>query len=143
MNALAFSRHGIEIVREFSPTPKVAADRHKVLQILINLVQNAKQAVSADGAAARRIVIRIVPQGEHVLLVVADSGVGIPPENLTKIFEHGFTTRANGHGFGLHSAANAAREMHGQLSVHSEGRGKGATFTLQLPVVKPVVALRG
>lgn len=142
MNAMAFTRHGVEIVREFSPSPKVAADRHKVLQILINLVQNAKQAVSVDGVARRRIVIRITTQDESVFIAVSDSGVGIAPENLTKIFEHGFTTRANGHGFGLHSAANAAREMHGQLAVHSDGCGKGATFTLQLPIVKPVAALR-
>ena len=65
---------------------------------------------------------------------MADNGVGIPPENLTRVFSHGFTTRKGGHGFGLHSGANAAKEMGGQLTAQSEGTGKGATFTLELPL---------
>jgi signal transduction histidine kinase len=64
---------------------------------------------------------------------VADNGIGIPAENLTRIFNHGFTTRKNGHGFGLHSGALAAKEMGGALAVHSDGPGCGATFTLELP----------
>jgi signal transduction histidine kinase len=68
-----------------------------------------------------------------VLLSVQDNGVGIPAENLTRIFSHGFTTRAHGHGFGLHSSANAAKEMKGSLSVRSDGPGKGATFIVDLP----------
>jgi two-component system, NtrC family, sensor kinase len=70
---------------------------------------------------------------------VHDNGVGIPAENLTRIFQHGFTTRANGHGFGLHSAANAAREMKGSLTVTSNGIGTGATFTLELPIAPPSI----
>ncbi|MBI2074190.1 MAG: hypothetical protein HYT81_14345, partial [Gemmatimonadetes bacterium] len=68
-----------------------------------------------------------------------DNGVGIPTENLTRIFQHGFTTRATGHGFGVHSSANAAREMKGCLTVHSDGDGTGATFTLDLPAAVPGV----
>ena len=67
-------------------------------------------------------------------VAVADNGVGIPAENLTKIFNHGFTTKKDGHGFGLHSSANAAREMGGLLVAESEGRGRGAIFTLELPI---------
>ena len=59
--------------------------------------------------------------------------MGIAPENLTRIFSHGFTTRREGHGFGLHSGALAAREMDGRLVASSDGPGKGATFTLELP----------
>ena len=62
-----------------------------------------------------------------------DNGIGIPPENLTRIFNHGFTTRKDGHGFGLHSGALAAKEMGGSLTVHSGGTGQGAAFTLELP----------
>jgi signal transduction histidine kinase len=69
-----------------------------------------------------------------VKVTVADNGIGIPPENLTRIFSHGFTTRKGGHGFGLHSGANAAKEMGGQLTAHSDGLGTGATFTLELPM---------
>ena len=60
--------------------------------------------------------------------------LGIARENLTRIFSHGFTTKKHGHGFGLHSCANAAGEMGGSLSVRSDGPGKGATFTLELPL---------
>jgi signal transduction histidine kinase len=65
---------------------------------------------------------------------VIDNGVGIAAENLNRIFNHGFTTRKSGHGFGLHSAALAARELRGSLTVTSEGSGRGATFTLDLPM---------
>jgi signal transduction histidine kinase len=77
---------------------------------------------------------------ERVRVEIADNGMGIPPENLTRIFSHGFTTREHGHGFGLHSAALAAREMGGTLAVHSEGAGKGATFILELPLNPPGLA---
>ena len=70
-------------------------------------------------------------------MVVADNGVGIPPENLTRVFNHGFTTRQEGHGFGLHSGALAARELGGALIAQSEGPGKGAAFTLDLPLQPP------
>ena len=70
---------------------------------------------------------------DRVKIVVSDNGIGIPPENLTRIFNHGFTTKKDGHGFGLHSGANAAKEMGGSLTARSDGAGKGAEFTLELP----------
>jgi signal transduction histidine kinase len=78
---------------------------------------------------------------QTIRVTVADNGEGIPPENLTRIFVHGFTTHANGHGFGLHSAALAAKEMGGGLSVHSDGRGAGATFTLDVPLERESVVV--
>ena len=84
------------------------------------------------------MTLRVEPAGpERVRLVVGDNGVGIPKENLERIFAHGFTTRKTGHGFGLHSAANAAKELGGSLSVRSDGPGRGAEFTLELPVAPP------
>jgi signal transduction histidine kinase len=65
---------------------------------------------------------------------VTDNGIGIPSENLNRIFAHGFTTKESGHGFGLHSGALAAKEMGGSLTVQSEGLGFGSTFTLELPL---------
>jgi signal transduction histidine kinase len=65
---------------------------------------------------------------------VSDNGVGIPAENLTRIFNHGFTTKRDGHGFGLHSSANAATELHGRLWAESAGEGRGSTFTIDLPL---------
>jgi signal transduction histidine kinase len=135
INAASFSRHGVRIVREYSEAPPATADKHKVLQILINLVHNAKHALDESGRPDKQLTVGIaLPGNDRIQVTVSDNGVGILPENLTRIFSHGFSTRKDGHGFGLHSGANAAREMGGQLSVHSEGLGKGAAFILELPL---------
>jgi signal transduction histidine kinase len=121
--------------REFSPVPAIRVDRHKVLQILINLLRNAKYALDESERIEKRITVSIsAVDEESVRIAVADTGIGIPPENLTRVFAHGFTTRQEGHGFGLHSGALAARAMGGSLSVASAGLGQGATFTLELPI---------
>lgn len=134
MNASAFKRHGITVVLEFEPVPPMNIDKHKVLQILINLLRNAKFALEEGSAPDKRLLIAVRHRDEgFVEIAIADNGIGIPPENLTRIFSHGFTTRKHGHGFGLHSGALAAQQMGGRLTAHSEGRGYGATFTLTLP----------
>jgi len=138
LNVAGLSRHEVQIVRQYDDVPPATVDKHKVLQILVNLVHNAKYALDDSIRQDKRLTVGVSMNGnERVKITVSDNGVGIPPENLTKIFSHGFTTRENGHGFGLHSGANAAKEMGGQLSVHSEGVGQGATFTLDLPLVSP------
>ncbi|HVS53907.1 MAG TPA: two-component regulator propeller domain-containing protein [Opitutaceae bacterium] len=137
MNIIAFERHRIEIVRDLPPdTPAVAAERHKVLQILVNLFQNAKEAIDAVNSPAKRLHLRLTHDQDRVRFIVTDNGIGILPENLQRVFEHGFTTRRNGHGFGLHASAIAAREMHGSLTVHSDGPGRGAEFILELPLAR-------
>ena len=136
INSAAFDRHGIELVREFEPNlPTVCVDRHKVLQILINLLRNAKYAMEGLDRNAKRLILRVglAPAGK-VQIRVRDTGTGIAEDHLTKIFSHGFTTKRDGHGFGLHSGANAAKEMGGSLTAHSDGPGKGAEFTLELPI---------
>jgi PAS domain S-box-containing protein len=135
MNAAAFDRHHIEVVREFADnTPPVHVDRHKVLQILINILRNAKYAMDAKGGQDKLLVVRVgMASPDRVKITIADNGVGIAPDHLTSIFNHGFTTKKDGHGFGLHSGANAAKEMGGTLTAHSSGPGKGAEFTLELP----------
>jgi len=135
IHSAALCRHRIEVERDFQPVPDVQVDKHKVLQILVNVIHNAKYAMDAGGND-RRVLKLSVGEGRDsfVRVKIEDSGIGIEPANLTRIFAHGFTTRADGHGFGLHSSANAAREMGGGLTAHSEGIGKGATFTLELPV---------
>lgn len=140
MNAGALSRHHVEVVREFEGAPKVNIDKHKVLQILVNLVRNAKYACEESTAERRQVTLKISSCDERVRIAVVDNGVGIVPENLTRIFNHGFTTRATGHGFGLHSGALAARELGGTLKVTSEGAGRGATFTLDLPLYSEELA---
>jgi PAS domain S-box-containing protein len=135
MNIGAFERHGVKVERRFSNVPPVRVDRHKVLQILINLIRNAKYALDDVERTDKKLIISISAANERfVHIVVADNGIGILPENLTRVFAHGFTTRKGGHGFGLHSGANAARSMGGAISVASPGIEQGATFTLELPI---------
>lgn len=135
MNSASLSRHGVRIVREYANhLPRLSLDKHKVLQILINLVRNAKYACDASGRPDKCLTVRVTNGDDRVRIAVADNGVGIPQEHLTRIFSHGFTTRKDGHGFGLHSGALAAREMGGCLTAASPGSGLGATFTLELPV---------
>jgi len=125
LNTGALSRHGVQLVRECEAVPPITVEKHKVLQILVNLIRNAKYACSDSGRPDRKIILRITRAGERVRIAVIDNGVGIPQENLTRIFNHGFTTKKDGHGFGLHSGA---------LELHSDGLGQGATFTLNLPL---------
>jgi signal transduction histidine kinase len=129
MNAGAFSRHGIKVIREYEEVEALTVDKHKTLQILVNLLRNAKYACDESGLAEKAVTVRIKRAGAE--------GVRI---EIARIFSHGFTTRKHGHGFGLHSAALAAREMGGTLTVQSEGVGKGATFILELPLVPPNLA---
>ena len=138
MQETALLRHQVSVVREFAALPVVPLDRARVLQILVNLISNAKSAISAGPGGTGVITLRIAMADEqHLLYEVADTGEGIAPENLTRIFAHGFTTRSDGHGFGLHSSALAARELGGTLTVRSEGAGRGATFSLLLPLQPP------
>ena len=127
-------RHHITLLKEFNEVPQLPLDKHQVLQILLNLINNAKHAMSDAPDSEHRITVRL-SQAENagIVLQVADNGEGISPENLPRIFVHGFTTRKNGHGFGLHSCILAAQSMGGTLLAHSDGIGKGATFTLKLP----------
>jgi len=134
INEGALSRHRVEVIREFETVPPLNVEKHKILQILVNLLRNAKHACQDSERADKRLTVRVAHGEGRIRISVIDNGVGIPPENLTRIFNHGFTTRKEGHGFGLHSGALAAREMGGSLIVHSDGPGQGAAFTLELPL---------
>jgi C4-dicarboxylate-specific signal transduction histidine kinase len=133
MNISSIDRHEVRVIKEFQPAPPVVVDKHKALQILVNLIRNAKQSCEEAGRDTKELTLRILSAGDRVHISVADNGVGIPPENLVRVFNHGFTTKKDGHGFGLHSGANAAKEMGGSLRVTSAGLGQGAIFTLELP----------
>jgi PAS domain S-box-containing protein len=133
LNAGAFVRHGVTLRREFSEVPPITVDKHKVLQILVNLVRNAKYACDESGRSDKLITLRVETAPAGVRICVIDNGVGIPAENMSRLFTHGFTTRVDGHGFGLHSGALAAQELGGSLRVTSDGPGLGATFILELP----------
>jgi signal transduction histidine kinase len=135
MNAAAFERHSIRVIEKFDEgVPPAMVDRHKVLQILVNLMRNSKYAMDQQAPAEKRLEIHVRrTDAGNIAITVRDNGIGIAAENLTRIFGHGFTTKKDGHGFGLHSGALAAKEMNGSLVVHSDGLGQGAAFTLELP----------
>jgi NO-binding membrane sensor protein with MHYT domain len=137
IKASSLTRCEVSVIREFAEVPLLLLDKHLVLQILINLIGNAGQATEAVVDRPHRVKLCVDTVGgpgrSSLRVSVEDNGEGIPQENLARLFVHGFTTRKKGHGFGLHSCALAAKEMGGSLAVRSEGSGKGAVFTLELP----------
>lgn len=134
INTASMQRHSVEITREFDDLDMVLSDKQMLLQILVNLISNAKYACMESGNEYHHLTIRLLREGEdHVLIELQDNGMGIAKENLTKIFSHGFTTREEGHGFGLHSAVISANELDGSLTATSDGPGLGATFSLRIP----------
>ncbi|MCF5663820.1 response regulator [Pseudomonas marginalis] len=138
LSAGSRARQEVAVVKEIADLPLLSLDRHRVLLILVNLIGNARQEM--DGVVNRNPCITLdasLVEGSVLRMSVADNGTGIAPEHLARIFSHGFTTRKDGHGFGLHSCALAAQEMGGRLTMHSDGAGQGATFTLDIPLDTP------
>jgi C4-dicarboxylate-specific signal transduction histidine kinase len=132
---LTMERHGVALSIASEDLPPITTDRHKVLQILLNLMRNAKDAVKESGTKNRQIAIRMTRVSEErIAICVVDNGIGIPQANLVRIFSHGFTTKRDGHGFGLHSSALAARQLGGSITAESQGANAGAMFTLELPI---------
>ncbi|MEJ1169624.1 PAS domain-containing protein [Variovorax sp. CCNWLW235] len=135
INEEALKRRQMVIDKEIASVPELMLDHGRILQILVNLISNAEQAM--DGVTDRepRLTVRVnLTPAQRLRICVADNGVGIETQALTQVFVHGFTTKKTGHGFGLHSAVIAAHEMGGTLTAHSDGPGTGAAFTLELPV---------
>ena len=129
----SLGRHKIEVTQDIRHHAILHTDRHRVLQIIVNLLRNAAQAMR-NTEAEKRITITVDCDEQTVRIAVSDKGCGISGENLTRIFNHGFTTKTDGHGFGLHGGALAAKELGGSLIATSNGPGTGATFTLELPL---------
>ena len=145
VNNVSMESSRIEIVRHYSDMPAILTDKHAILQILINLIGNAQHALVNNGREAKRLTLRTTPasSGNHkfIRIQVADNGVGINPANLTRVFTHGFTTKIDGHGFGLHASANSAKKLCGSLMAFSDGPDTGAMFTLDLPLNQEVATL--
>ena len=134
INKARINESNVKITQEYTPMDLVGIDRQKVLQILVNLIKNAADALKESGIIPAVITVRTsLLDNKRVRMEVADNGVGISAENLTRIFAHGFTTKKEGHGFGLHSGALAAKELGGSLVAESDGPGQGSTFILELP----------
>jgi signal transduction histidine kinase len=126
----------IQVNKVYKKNPFVIIDKSKLLQILINLTRNAKDAVIENDKEIKKEITFFIDKSKsdhEIVLKVSDNGIGIAPENLTKIFSFGFTSKPNGHGVGLNSSAIAAKEMGGSLHAESKGIGQGAIFTLTIP----------
>jgi signal transduction histidine kinase len=132
MAAIAEHYSKFKVVTEIEDVAALAMDKTRVVQVLVNLLTNAMQAMERSGTGEGILTVRLTTDGSMIRFIVSDTGSGIAPDDMRSLFSHGFTTRRNGHGFGLHSSAIAAREMGGVLTAHSDGVGSGATFTLEL-----------
>jgi len=134
----SFARHHIKFsIKQSRKLSRIKVEKHKVLQILINLLKNARDAVRDTDREQREITVFIDQNDKKDLIIkVTDNGMGIDEEHLKKVFVYGFTTKRDGHGYGLHGCANSAREMGGSLTASSKGVNQGATFTLNLPLKK-------
>lgn len=126
-------RHGVRVEQELDGVPPFVAQRSKLVHVLVNLLKNAVEAMRAVPEDRRVLSLRAARQeGGRIRVEVKDAGEGISPENLDSIFRYGFTTKRDGHGFGLHTCANYMKQMGGSITVSSDGAGRGATFTLSI-----------
>ncbi len=116
--------------------PTVSIQKTKLVHILVNVIRNAKSAMMESRSAKKTLAISIKQEGDGgpIFIRVKDNGCGIEKENLTKIFSYGFTTKKNGHGFGLHSSANYMKEMGAEMWAESDGEKKGTTFVLKFNI---------
>ena len=134
INMASMHRHSVDVIRQYDELAPALVDKQKLLQIVVNLISNAKYSCLESGHEVKQVTVCLRSVGEdRVAVEISDNGMGIAPENLTRIFAHGFTTRKEGHGFGLHSAALTAESLEGSLAATSDGPGAGATFILELP----------
>jgi signal transduction histidine kinase len=132
----------VSIKRDYHDVPRVAVDKHQLLQILVNLLRNAKQAMQAQATTDHFLTLQVkstTKQSGSVAITIRDTGIGIAPQHLARIFTRGFTTKQDGNGIGLHSSMRSVQRMGGQLQVYSDGVGTGATLTVILPVQREVV----
>ncbi|XYH92614.1 AAA family ATPase [Sorangium sp. So ce1128] len=138
LNRAERAHHGIEVRCELSDEARVETDRHRLLQIVTNLVTNARRAVCHAVGPDRRVVVRCAPLADGGCSVeVEDTGVGIASEHLARLFQQGFTTWPEGTGLGLHASVLEARLLGAALRAESKGPGRGAKFTLDLPATAP------
>lgn len=133
LNKIAYERAGIQIIRDYSPVKQAVLNKEKIFQICVNIIKNGIDALVEGTNKEKLLIIRLQEKDTlHFMIQFSDNGHGISPENINKIFIHGFTTKKEGHGFGLHTCMLYTKELGGSLSVESKEM-MGATFTLILP----------
>jgi len=117
--------------------PQLETDRHKLFQIVVNLVNNAIHFARDGAGAAAEVTLLAARKESRIQITVRDNGPGISEEVRPKLFRHGFTTRAGGHGFGLHMSAVNAKQLGGEIRVESTNSGQGAAFVVEVPILSP------
>ena len=119
--------------------PELRADPGQLQQVLLNLYINAAEAMQDNGASRRvlSVATNYDERSRQVAIVVADNGPGIPLTHLGKVFEPHFTTKPDGHGFGLSTSYRILTNHGGSISVESP-TGQGSRFTIKLPIHGPV-----
>jgi signal transduction histidine kinase/iron only hydrogenase large subunit-like protein len=129
----------VELVVDVDPAlPVMMLDTLQIKQVVVNLVQNAADAIEGEGSI--RVSARLLPRGDSVEIVVADTGAGIPEENLSKLFTPFFTTKEQGKGTGLGLAITyGVVKMHCGDIIADSTVGKGTTFTVTLPLEQEVL----
>ncbi|MDY6824855.1 MAG: AAA family ATPase [Thermodesulfobacteriota bacterium] len=137
MQSESLNNHHIKLSTDFEAVSPVTVEKTKLIHVLINIIRNAKDAMKERPADQRELNISLRSVEGVVVVEAKDTGQGIPPENLEGIFAHGFTTKPEGHGFGLHTSANYMTEMGGRMWAESDGPGKGSTFILEFPAEQP------
>ncbi len=134
IQAPLLTRHSVALRKDLGDQPlTLVTDRAKLIHVLVNVVKNAVEAMRATSGDRTLTVLAGQGAQGRVRVVVSDTGEGIPPQNLDRIFSYGFTTKPDGHGFGLHTCALYAAQLGGSLSASSPGPDRGAAFTLVLP----------
>ena len=142
----SLKKRNIEVIRKYQTQPPCNLETVKLVHVVTNLIKNAADALTArpPNAEGRRLEVQVTPlDAEFNMILIKDNGCGISPENQAKLFEFGFTTKADGHGFGLHSCRATMREMGGDIRAESEGQNRGTTFFLKVPIMSKSVSRKG
>jgi two-component system NtrC family sensor kinase len=133
LKAYQFQQDDVQVITELEPCPPVRADEHQLQQVLLNLVQNAHQAMVRDGGE-RTLTVRLAVEGERALIAVLDTGPGIAADVLPRIFDPFFTTKppGEGSGLGLSVSYGIVAEHRGRLWAENRPEG-GAAFYVEIP----------
>jgi len=134
MHGASIVKHNIQVERRLQPLPTFLIEKSKLLQVIDNVIKNAIESMASSDRTSHTLTVETTREDGNAVLAITDTGQGIRDEHLKNIFRFGFTTKPEGNGFGLHSAALAMNDMGGSIRAASEGWGQGATFILELPL---------
>jgi len=136
MHGPSLAKYGIQIQRQLLPLPTIVVEKSKLLQVIDNVIKNAIESMASVERPTHVLTVAAKSEDGYAIISVTDTGHGIRDEHLKNIFRFGFTTKTDGNGFGLHSAAIAMNDVGGSIRATSGGWGDGASFILTLPLTQ-------